>query len=62
MKRKYRISLDATLNSRGNEVIDLYLVQLHRWYGWVTIKAFSDDDDNDYAFRCAMELLDTLNE
>lgn len=60
-KRKYRIIAETILNSRGTEPIDIYLVQVKCWFGWATVKEFVDDDA-DFACRCAMELLDNLNE
>lgn len=29
--------------------------------GWITVKSFTDED-NEYAYRCARELLDKLKE
>ena len=57
MKRKYRI--------KGKETYDdvwYFVVQVRRWFGWVNIKKFQLIDDEDYAWRCAMELWWKLNE
>ena len=57
MKRKYRI--------KGEEAYDAvwyFVVQVRRWFDWVNIKKFQDPDDESYALRCAVELLEKLNE
>lgn len=69
MKRqKYRIlaaTVDGVLD--GDSMVmpsrvttTAYLVQVRRWYGWVTVKEFHDPEDPDFARREAEELLETL--
>ena len=68
MKRKYRI---RTLLYQGwieteetvtpmHIHITSFLVQVRRWYGWVTVKEFCDTADPDFARREAEELLEIL--
>lgn len=56
MKRKYRIK--GMWEYRWNPH---YSVQVKRWFGWVTIKKFIDDDMG-FAKREAEELLEKLEE
>ena len=37
------------------------IVQVKKWYGWVTVKEFIGEDLQ-YVNLCAIELLDKLNE
>ena len=57
MKRKYRIKEKETYDD-----VWYFVVQVRRWFGWVNIKKFQDPDDDSYALRCAVELLEKLNE
>ena len=61
MEMKYRIKKKKTI---GDDLYDVeyYVVQVHRWFGWVNIKKFRDPADESYALRCAKELLEKLNE
>ena len=63
MKRKYRIKEVAEFDGDAPQFLMTYfVVQVRRWFGWVNIKKFYDSDDEDYALRCAEELLEKLNE
>lgn len=53
---EYMILLNADM------VLTIYLVQVKRFGLWWTIKEFADHSDNEYARRCAEELLEKLNE
>ena len=71
-KYKYRVK------DLSNDIGDVFkchkVVQVKKWYGWVTIKEFpiyylhdgtvklTDPDDKHYVDICIEELLDTLNE
>ena len=57
MKRKYRIKGKVAYDD-----VCYFVVQVRRWFGWVNIKKFQDQDDESYALRCAEELLEKLNE
>ena len=57
MKRKYRIKEKETYDD-----VWYFVVQVRRWFGWVNIKKFQDQNDESYALRCAEELLEKLNE
>ena len=68
MRKKYRI---RTLGYQGvldteemvmpsRVTLTSYLVQVRRWYGWVTVKEFCDTADHDFAHREAEELLEIL--
>lgn len=71
MKRqKYRI---RTLGYQGvldteemvmpsRVTLTAYLVQVRRWWGWVTVKEFCDTADPDFARREAEELLEILEQ
>ena len=61
MKRKYRIKERETLDADAL-IVRYYVVQVHCWFGWVNIKKCQDPDDESYALRCAVELLEKLNE
>lgn len=62
MKRKYRIKGYEVWDSEVPHIIvTIYVVQVRRWFGWVDVKTFYDPDDDDYALRCAAELLEMLN-
>ena len=61
MKRKYRIKKKETFDADAL-IVRYYVVQVRRWFGWVNIKKFQDTDDESYALRCAVELLEKLNE
>lgn len=53
-KSKYRFL------AKGNkEYVSSFHIQVKKWFGWVTIKSFIDDD-MEYAYREAMELLEVL--
>lgn len=62
MERKYRIIEVGPFDGIPNVLGIHYVVQVHRWFGWVNIKWFYDPDDESYALRCAEELLEKLNE
>lgn len=48
--------------AKGNkEDIKKFLVQVRKWWGWCTIKHYSDED-MEFAFRETTELLDKLME
>lgn len=53
--RRYRVK---QIGSR--EKYKGFKVQVKKWWGWVTIKTFIDDD-MEFAYREAMELLEKLN-
>ena len=68
MRQKYRI---RTLGYQGvldteemvmpsRVTLTACLVQVRRWYGWVTVKEFHDPEDPDFARREAEELLEIL--
>ena len=57
MKMKYR-----TKGVEASDAVWYFVVQVHHWFGWVNIKKFQDSDDESYALRCAVELLEKLNE
>lgn len=68
-QRKYRIKkyqredVDTWLNTQYMDVvprINVYAVQMRRWYGWVTIKEFEDDSDW-VGYSRAQNLIDELN-
>ena len=61
MKRKYRIKGKETFDADAL-VVTYYVVQVQKWFGWVNIKKFQDQNDEGYALRCAEELLEKLNE
>lgn len=58
MRKKYRIKSELL----QHYTVPLYIVQVRRWFGWVSIKSFYDPYDPDFAKREAEELLDKLNE
>ena len=63
MKRKYRIKEVTEFDGDAPQfVVRYYVVQVRRWFGWVNIKKYRDPDDEGYALRCAVELLEKLNE
>ena len=70
MKQKYRI---RTLGYQGvldteemvtpsRVTLTAYLVQVRRWWGWVTVKEFCDPDDHAFARHEAEELLEILEQ
>ena len=65
--RKFRIKRVSRNITRiiGDELImypyAVFFVQMKTSIGWMTVKEFSEPDE-DYAFRRAQELLDMLNE
>lgn len=70
MRQKYRI---RTLGYQGwieteetvtpmHIHITSFLVQVRRWWGWVTVKEFCDTEDPDFARREAEELLENLEQ
>lgn len=69
MKRKYRIKttqredIETWLNTQYLDVApkyNVYAVQMRKWYGWITIKTF--DEENDWeAHSRALNLIDELN-
>lgn len=42
--------------------ITTYVVQVWKWYGWVTVKEYDEGFDSDFALRQAEELLEFLNQ
>ena len=61
MEMKYRIKKKRTIDDDLYDV-EYYVVQVHRWFGWVDIKKFQSIDDDAYARQCATELWVKLNE
>lgn len=43
-------------------IITTYVVQVRKWYGWVTVKEFDEGSDSDSALSQAEELLELLNQ
>lgn len=41
---------------------DAYAVQMRQWYGWVTVRAFAEMDDSEFARIRAEELFEKLTE
>ena len=39
-----------------------YVVQVRKWYGWITIKEYDNGRDSSFALRQAEELLKVLNQ
>ena len=72
--KKYKYSVKDLSNDIGDAFKCHKVVQVKKWYGWVTIKEFpiyylndgtvklTDPDDKHYVDICIEELLDTLNE
>lgn len=42
--------------------ITTYIVQVRKWYGWVTVKEYDEGFDSDFALSQAEELLEFLNQ
>lgn len=42
--------------------ITTYVVQVRKWYGWVTIKEYDEGSDSDFALSQAEELLEFLKQ
>ena len=42
--------------------ITAYVVQVRKWYGWVTVKVYDEGSDSDFALSQAEELLEFLNQ
>jgi hypothetical protein len=42
--------------------VTTYVVQVRKWYGWVTVKDYNEGFNSDFAFRQAEELLEFLNQ
>lgn len=71
---KYKYRVKDLSNDIGDAFKCHKVVQVKKWYGWVTIKEFpvyylndgtvklTDPDDKHYVDICIEELLDTLNE
>ena len=72
--KKYKYRVKDLSNDIGGAFKCHKVVQVKKWYGWVTIKEFpiyylndgtvklTDPDDKHYVDICIEELLDTLNE
>ena len=72
--KKYKYRVKDLSNDIGDAFKCHKVVQVKKWYGWVTIKEFpiyylndgtvklTDTDDKHYVDICIEELLDTLNE
>ena len=72
--KKYKYRVKDLSNDIGDAFKCHKVVQVKKWYGWVSIKEFSvyyyndgtvkltDPDDKHYVDICIEELLDTLNE
>lgn len=73
-KKKYKYRVKDLCNDIGDIFKCHKVVQVKKWYGWVTIKDFpvyylndgtvklTAPDDKHYVDICIEELLDTLNE
>lgn len=55
--RKYRIK-----ERYYCDFLFIFDVEVRTFFGWVLVKRFQHDRDEEYAWLCAQELLDKLNE
>ena len=67
---EYTVALGCPGESLSGELIcsgpcldvEVYAVQVKKWYGWVTVKEFFDLNDNEFSRLEAEELLEHLQQ
>lgn len=67
---KYTVALGCPGEPLSSELIckepcfdvEVYAVQVKKWYGWVTIKEYFDLNDNEFSRLEAEELLEHLQQ